>query len=99
MRAGGVDKDRTVRQQRQLARTDHVIRLGGGWRLHGDDWAIAQQLVQRDAAHTQCSRPFCSQIGVIDPYVRIQRYQPPDHPIRLQFREGRYLKFYVLQSV
>jgi 23S rRNA (cytosine1962-C5)-methyltransferase len=28
-----------------------------------------------------------------------ERYQPPDHPIRLQFREGRYLKFYVLQSV
>lgn len=28
-----------------------------------------------------------------------ERYQPPDHPIRLQFREGRYLKFFVLQSV
>jgi 23S rRNA (cytosine1962-C5)-methyltransferase len=28
-----------------------------------------------------------------------ERYQPPDHPVRLQFREGRYLKFYVLQSV
>jgi 23S rRNA (cytosine1962-C5)-methyltransferase len=28
-----------------------------------------------------------------------ERYQPPDHPIRLQFREGRYLKFYVLQAV
>jgi len=28
-----------------------------------------------------------------------ERYQPPDHPIRLQFREGRYLKFYVLQVV
>ncbi len=27
-----------------------------------------------------------------------ERYQPPDHPIRLQFKEGRYLKFYVLQS-
>ncbi len=27
-----------------------------------------------------------------------ERYQPPDHPIRLQFREGRYLKFYVLRS-
>jgi 23S rRNA (cytosine1962-C5)-methyltransferase len=27
-----------------------------------------------------------------------ERYQPPDHPIRLQFREGRYLKFYVLQA-
>lgn len=25
-----------------------------------------------------------------------ERYQPPDHPVRLQFREGRYLKFYVL---
>ena len=25
-----------------------------------------------------------------------ERYQPPDHPIRLQFPEGRYLKFYVL---
>jgi 23S rRNA (cytosine1962-C5)-methyltransferase len=28
-----------------------------------------------------------------------ERYQPPDHPIRLQFPEGRYLKFFVLQSV
>jgi 23S rRNA (cytosine1962-C5)-methyltransferase len=28
-----------------------------------------------------------------------ERYQPSDHPFRLQFREGRYLKFYVLQSV
>ncbi len=28
-----------------------------------------------------------------------ERYQPPDHPIRLQFREGRYLKFFVLQSI
>ncbi len=28
-----------------------------------------------------------------------ERYQPPDHPIRLQFPEGRYLKFYVLASV
>jgi 23S rRNA (cytosine1962-C5)-methyltransferase len=28
-----------------------------------------------------------------------ERYQPPDHPVRLQFREGRYLKFYVLQAV
>ncbi len=28
-----------------------------------------------------------------------ERYQPPDHPIRLQFREGRYLKFFVLASV
>ncbi|MFZ5446939.1 MAG: class I SAM-dependent rRNA methyltransferase [Myxococcota bacterium] len=27
-----------------------------------------------------------------------ERYQPPDHPIRLQFREGRYLKFYVLRA-
>jgi 23S rRNA (cytosine1962-C5)-methyltransferase len=26
-----------------------------------------------------------------------ERYQPPDHPVRLQFREGRYLKFFVLQ--
>lgn len=25
-----------------------------------------------------------------------ERYQPPDHPIRMQFREGRYLKFFVL---
>jgi 23S rRNA (cytosine1962-C5)-methyltransferase len=24
-----------------------------------------------------------------------ERYQPPDHPIRLQFPEGRYLKFFV----
>ncbi|WP_434379824.1 class I SAM-dependent rRNA methyltransferase [Melittangium boletus] len=28
-----------------------------------------------------------------------ERYQPPDHPIRLQFPEGRYLKFYVMASV
>lgn len=28
-----------------------------------------------------------------------ERYQPPDHPIRLQFREGRYLKFFVLRAV
>jgi 23S rRNA (cytosine1962-C5)-methyltransferase len=27
-----------------------------------------------------------------------ERYQPPDHPIRLQFPEGRYLKFYVLRG-
>lgn len=27
-----------------------------------------------------------------------ERYQPPDHPVRLQFKEGRYLKFYVLQA-
>lgn len=27
-----------------------------------------------------------------------ERYQPPDHPVRLQFREGRYLKFYVLRG-
>ncbi|HEY0882257.1 MAG TPA: class I SAM-dependent rRNA methyltransferase [Archangium sp.] len=28
-----------------------------------------------------------------------ERYQPPDHPVRLQFREGKYLKFFVLRSV
>ncbi len=28
-----------------------------------------------------------------------ERYQPPDHPIRIQFREGRYLKFLVFQSL
>jgi 23S rRNA (cytosine1962-C5)-methyltransferase len=28
-----------------------------------------------------------------------ERYQPPDHPVRLQFPEGKYLKFYVLASV
>ncbi|NVJ25223.1 MULTISPECIES: class I SAM-dependent rRNA methyltransferase [Myxococcus] len=28
-----------------------------------------------------------------------ERYQPPDHPVRLQFPEGKYLKFYVLQAV
>lgn len=28
-----------------------------------------------------------------------ERYQPPDHPVRLQFKEGRYLKFLVLKSV
>lgn len=27
-----------------------------------------------------------------------ERYQPPDHPVRLQFREGRYLKFFVLRA-
>jgi 23S rRNA (cytosine1962-C5)-methyltransferase len=27
-----------------------------------------------------------------------ERYQPPDHPIRMQFREGRYLKFLVLAA-
>ena len=27
-----------------------------------------------------------------------ERYQPPDHPIRMQFREGRYLKFLVLKA-
>jgi 23S rRNA (cytosine1962-C5)-methyltransferase len=27
-----------------------------------------------------------------------ERYQPPDHPVRLQFPEGRYLKFLVLQG-
>ncbi len=27
-----------------------------------------------------------------------ERYQPPDHPLKLQFREGRYLKFYVLRA-
>ena len=26
-----------------------------------------------------------------------ERYQPADHPIRMQFREGRYLKFLVLE--
>jgi 23S rRNA (cytosine1962-C5)-methyltransferase len=28
-----------------------------------------------------------------------ERYQPPDHPIRLHFPEGRYLKFLVLRRV
>ena len=28
-----------------------------------------------------------------------ERYQPPDHPVRLQFREGKYLKFFILQNV
>lgn len=28
-----------------------------------------------------------------------ERYQPADHPIRMQFREGRYLKFFVLRAV
>jgi 23S rRNA (cytosine1962-C5)-methyltransferase len=27
-----------------------------------------------------------------------ERYQPPDHPIRLQFPEGRYLKFFLLRA-
>ena len=28
-----------------------------------------------------------------------ERYPPPDHPVRLQFPEGKDLKFYVMQSV
>jgi 23S rRNA (cytosine1962-C5)-methyltransferase len=28
-----------------------------------------------------------------------ERYQPPDHPVRLQFPEGKYLKFYVMVAV
>lgn len=28
-----------------------------------------------------------------------ERYQPPDHPIRIHFPEGRYLKFFVLRIV
>ena len=28
-----------------------------------------------------------------------ERYQPPDHPIRLHFPEGRYLKFFVFRRV
>ncbi len=28
-----------------------------------------------------------------------QRFQPPDHPVLLQFPEGRYLKFFVLRRV
>lgn len=35
----------------------------------------------------------------IDMQLVEERHQPPDHPIRLQFPEGRYLKFYVLRSV
>lgn len=27
-----------------------------------------------------------------------ERYQPPDHPVRLQFPEGKYLKFHVLRT-
>ncbi len=27
-----------------------------------------------------------------------ERFQPPDHPVRLQFREGKYLKFFVLRG-
>lgn len=27
-----------------------------------------------------------------------ERYQPPDHPVRLEFPEGKYLKFFVLQK-
>lgn len=27
-----------------------------------------------------------------------ERYQPPDHPVRLQFPEGKYLKFLTLQA-
>jgi 23S rRNA (cytosine1962-C5)-methyltransferase len=34
----------------------------------------------------------------VDLQLVAERYQPPDHPIRLQFPEGRYLKFYVLRS-
>ncbi len=28
-----------------------------------------------------------------------QRFQPPDHPVLLQFPQGRYLKFFVLQRI
>lgn len=28
-----------------------------------------------------------------------ERFQPPDHPIRIHFPEGRYLKFFILQIV
>jgi len=28
-----------------------------------------------------------------------ERYQPPDHPVRLQFPEGRYLKFLVFRKI
>ncbi|MFL5321348.1 MAG: class I SAM-dependent rRNA methyltransferase, partial [Myxococcaceae bacterium] len=34
----------------------------------------------------------------VDLTVVEERFQPADHPIRLQFREGRYLKFLVLQD-
>ena len=42
-------------------------------------------------------RPKTRVLGV-DLSLVEERYQPPDHPIRLQFPEGRYLKFYVLQA-
>lgn len=35
----------------------------------------------------------------IDLALLEERYQPPDHPVRLAFPEGKYLKFYVLQDV
>ena len=35
--------------------------------------------------------------GGVDLTLVEERYQPPDHPIRLQFPEGRYLKFLVLR--
>lgn len=35
----------------------------------------------------------------VDLALMEERYQPPDHPIRLQFPEGRYLKFLVFQAV
>ncbi|MFN7131632.1 MAG: class I SAM-dependent rRNA methyltransferase, partial [Myxococcales bacterium] len=35
----------------------------------------------------------------VDFQIVHQRFQPPDHPVLLQFPEGRYLKFFVLQRL
>jgi len=36
--------------------------------------------------------------GGVDLTLVEERYQPPDHPVRLQFPEGKYLKFGVLRA-
>lgn len=37
--------------------------------------------------------------GEVDFQLVHQRFQPPDHPVLLQFPEGRYLKFFALQRL
>jgi 23S rRNA (cytosine1962-C5)-methyltransferase len=47
-------------------------------------------------AFTQAIREAAFNSGV-ELALLEERYQPPDHPIRLHFPEGRYLKFFVLR--
>ncbi len=49
-------------------------------------------------AFTQAIREAAFNSGV-ELMLLEERYQPPDHPIRLHFPEGRYLKFFVLRRV